>query len=456
MPATTAALPGVAVTAPRRGTAGTVLRALRSPIVQFSLSGLLVAALVAAIGMEVGRHIGTDTAIVDAKQASRLAGQGLVAPAIRDGLSRGDPEAIAAVDAVVRTHILRDGVVRVKLWAADGRIVYSDQRELIGGRFQLGAEERAAVTSGAGVEAEVSELARPENRFEGRGERRLLEVYLPIRGADGRPYLFEVYKRFSAVADGGRRVWTAFAPALLVLLALLQLVNLPLARSFARRLRRASEERAALLQRAVDASDTERRAIAADLHDGVVQDLVSVALGLEARANELDAQGHEASSGALREGARQTREGVRSLRTLLVDIYPPRLRNASLAAALEDLAATQDARGVPTSVSCDPALTVTDGSAQLLYRCVQEALRNTAKHAGPCRASIELSKIGSDVVAQIRDDGAGFDPNAAAARRGDGHIGLRALTDLVRDAGGRLEISSSPGRGTVVAVCVPG
>jgi two-component system, NarL family, sensor kinase len=127
-----------------------------------------------------------------------------------------------------------------------------------------------------------------------------------------------------------------------------------------------------------------------------------------------------------------------------------------LVAALEDLAATQAARGVPTSVSSDPALTVTDGSAQLLYRCVQEALRNTVKHAGPCRASIELSRVGSDVVAHIRDDGSGFDPTAAAARRRDGHIGLGALTDLVRDPGGRLEVSTSPGRGTVVAVSLPG
>ena len=367
---------------PRRVRRGAAVRSLlRSPMAQFAISSLLVASAIAVVGMELGEHIGSQTAIVDAKQATRLAGQGLIAPRIRAGLAAGDPRAIASLDAIVRAHVLRDGVVRVKLSAADGRIVYSDERGLIGRRFELGADERSAVARGEGVQAAISPLTRPENTFEGGAESKLLEVYLPIRGADGRPYLFEVYQRFSVVADGGKRLWTAFAPALIGLLALLQLVNLPLARSFARRLRRATEERAALLQRALDASETERRTIAADLHDGVVQDLLGVSVGLRAYAEALAEDGHETASGALRHGAAQTREGLRALRTLLVDIYPPRLLEAGLGAALDDLVAMRCSRGVDTAVSVAPAVELRDTSTRLLYRCAQECLRNTFKHA---------------------------------------------------------------------------
>ena len=438
----------------RRGGAA-VGSLLRSPLAQFAISGLLAACAIAVVGMKLGQHIGTQSAIGHAKQATRLAGEGLVAPRIQAGLATGDPQAIASLDAIVRAHVLRDGVVRVKLWAADGRVVYSDERHLIGRQFELGADERAMVARGEGVETEVSQLARAENTFEGRAESKLLEVYLPIRGADGRPYLFETYQRFSVVADGGKQLWTAFAPALLGLLVLLQLVNLPLARSFARRLRRATEERAALLQRAVDASETERRTIAADLHDGVVQDLLGVSLGLSADAEALAKEGHGAASRTLRHAAAQTREGVRALRTLLVDIYPPRLQEAGLGAALDDLAATGCSRGVATAVAVAPALELRDATARLFYRCAQESLRNTFKHGRAGQAWITLTADGEWARMEVGDDGDGFDPALMATRAREGHIGLHALTDLVRGAGGRLELTSSPGAGTVVTVSLP-
>src|SRR5205814_387613 len=119
----------------------------------------------------------------------------------------------------------------------------------------------------------------------------LLEVYVPVRATDGRPLLFEAYLRSSAVSASGRRLWLAFAPALLGGLLLLQLVNLPLARSLAGRLRRAQGERETLLHEALEASQNERRRIAADLHDGVVQDLVGTSYALSAHAARLAAGG---------------------------------------------------------------------------------------------------------------------------------------------------------------------
>jgi len=111
---------------------------------------------------------------------------------------------------------------------------------------------------------------------------------MPVHTPSGRPLLFETYLGFSDVAASGRKVWLAFLPALVVALLMLWLLQLPIALSLARRLRRAHAEREALLLRALNASDTERRVIAADLHDGVVQDLAGTSYALAVAAENVD------------------------------------------------------------------------------------------------------------------------------------------------------------------------
>ncbi len=105
------------------------------------------------------------------------------------------------------------------------------------------------------------------------------------------------------------------------------------------------------------------------------------------------------------------------------------------------------------SVSDD--LRVSEAAERLLFRVAQEAIRNAARHSGA--ASISATVAGGDgtAVLEVADDGVGFDTVAAAERPEEGHLGLRLMEDLVRDAGGRFEIDSAPGRGTVVRVEVP-
>jgi two-component system NarL family sensor kinase len=423
---------------------------LRSPVLHFAISGLVATVIIGLVAVAVLRRIGTNEAIRDAKQVARLAGEGIVQPSLTRGVLDGDPGALRALDRVIRTRVLRDGVVRAKLWAADGRIVYSDEPRLIGARYAVAADEQEALRDGR-VEAEVSDLSRPENRFE-RGEDKLLEVYLPITGPDGRPLRFETYQRFSSISASGRRLWLAVAPALIGGLILLQLVNLPLARSMVRRLRRSQAQRETLLQRAIDASDVERRRIAGDLHDGVVQDMVGVAYELSAQAART---GDDEAAGALRDGAARARDSVRALRTLLPEIYPPALHRTGLAAALEDLASTLTARGLPTTVSVDADLDLPEATERLLFRAAQEALRNAATHAGASSVTATVERVNAEARLEVADDGAGFDRALLEARPGEGHYGLRLVGDLARDAGGRAEIDSAPGRGTTVRVKVP-
>jgi signal transduction histidine kinase len=429
-----------------------VMRLRRSPVLQFAASGLLATVLIGLIAVAILRQVGTHEAIRDAKQVTRLAGEGIVAPMISSAVLRGDPRALSRLDRTVQARVRRGDIVRVKLWAADGRIIYSDEPRLIGRRYPLGTAEASALR-GQGVDAEVSDLGRPENHFE-RSAGKLLEVYLPIRGADGRPVLFEAYQRFSSISASGRRLWLAFAPALIGGLLLLQLINLPLARSLARRLRQGQSEREALLRRALDASQTERRTIAADLHDGVVQDLAGVSFTLSAHASRLNGTDPDATT-ALRDGAARTRDSIRALRTLLVDIYPPSLHTAGLEPALADLATTYTARGLATHVNSTAGLGLGEPAERLLFRCAQELLRNTLEHGGAANAWIVLGQADRRAVLQLRDDGRGFDPETLGERPEHGHFGMRMLADLVADAGGRLEIHSAPGRGTVVDVEVP-
>src|SRR4051794_18452051 len=209
-----------------------VMRVLgRSPVLQFAASGLLATIVIGLIAVAITQRTGTDEAIKVAKRVAGLAGRGIVAPAVTEDVLAEDPKALDHLDRIVDRSVLKGGVVRVKLWTRDGKIVYSDERGLVGKRFPPTAEDYEEFDNEE-VDAELSDLSRPENRYE-RQYDKLLEVYLPIRTPDGKRLRFEAYQEYSSVTAGGRRLWLAFAPALVGGLLLLQLVNLPLASSLA-------------------------------------------------------------------------------------------------------------------------------------------------------------------------------------------------------------------------------
>ena len=87
-----------------------------------------------------------------------------------------------------------------------------------------------------------------------------------------------------------------------------------------------------------------------------------------------------------------------------------------------------------------------------LYRVVQEALGNVAKHAAAREARVTVERAGADVVLAITDDGRGFDPAAARGRRG---LGLLSLDERVRLVGGRLTVDTKPQHGTQLRIVVP-
>jgi signal transduction histidine kinase len=324
----------------------------------------------------------------------------------------------------------------------------------VGQRFALGPDELGLFAAG-GADAELSDLTKPENRYE-RQEGKLLEAHTAIRTPNGTPVLFETYQRFDALSASGHRLLKALAPTLVAALAVLLLVQVPLSWSLARRLQRGHRERERLLEQAIEASDHERRRIAADLHDGVVQDLAGVAFGLAPLADDAARRGADAEAAALRDSSARLRQGVRGLRTLLVEIHPPTLETAGLEAGLSDLLSRLAAAGVETDLHVDDRAHAGSAADPLVYRVAREALRNVDAHAAARRVSVEVTCSGPGTVRLVvADDGRGFDAARRAGRAGDGHVGLTLLEQLVARAGGTLTVRSQLGEGTTVELKVP-
>ncbi len=432
----------------RRGTSANEPVSVRALVTRFALTGFVALVVVAMITAIVSRRVATEQAITDAQRVAWVSGQGIIAPGLTDAVIANDRTALQALDEKVRRFVLRGSLVRVKIWTADGTIVYSDEPRLIGEQFVVGAETRAVLATGSGS-AHVSNLEEPENRFE--VEPKLLEVYERIETMSGTPLLFEAYFRYSGVSAVGRELWGKFAPIAIGALIALQLAQLPFAWRMARRLRSGQEERERLLRHAVEASDAERRRIASDLHDGVVQELTGVSLGLAAlsRTSDVDPEAAAAASASIR-------TSIKSLRSLLVEIYPPNLHDEGLESAIGDLLSGLPSRGITTHLDAEVGDVVIDPDAVgLLYRTVQEAIRNVVTHSRATAVNVTLRVVDDEATVSVDDNGTGCTLEEIDQRSAEGHVGLRALSGLLADSGGRLEVLSAKSTGTRVLATVP-
>lgn len=219
------------------------------------------------------------------------------------------------------------------------------------------------------------------------------------------------------------------------------------------------KEREALLQQAVDASESERRRIARDLHDGVVQNLAGMAFTLTATASEMkEKDGVNGNAGLLElleTSAEETRAAMKDLRTLIIEIAPPTLRREGLHAALLEVLRTIEGAGTETRLELPSNMRLRQDRASLIFRVAQEVLRNVAAHAEAKHVSVTLKEMNKMAVLRITDDGKGFTQEDVARRRAEGHVGTNAIVELAEEAGGTLDIRSQPGKGTRVTLKVP-
>ncbi len=223
-------------------------------------------------------------------------------------------------------------------------------------------------------------------------------------------------------------------------------------------LREGMAARAELLGRLVTAQEDERRRLSRELHDGLGQELTALILGLKA----LERDTPEAAPGRARLLELEATVGriSREAHDLAVELRPTALDDIGLGAALVAYVERWSQR---TGIAAAFEPLGLDGdrlppeAETTIYRVVQEALNNVAKHAGARNVSVMVARHGGEIIAMIEDDGRGFDPEPAgrgapSARRGLGLPGMRERLALV---GGELRVDSAEGEGAAVRARIP-
>jgi two-component system, NarL family, sensor kinase len=423
------------------------MRWLTNPVVQFLATGFVTLVVVLVATSALSRSAADDEAIADARSLTRVLGASVAQPAIPPGLVDGDAAAIDQLDRTALDRLLVDDVLRIKIWDRDGVVLYSDRTELIGAVYPLDDDELEVIEHG-GTDAELSDLAKPENRFEREFGGDLLEVYTRIESPEGDPLLFEAYLSVDRIRESRAQILDRFLPITIGSLLALVLLSTPLVVLLSRRISRAARERERLLEAAVRASDDERLRIARDLHDGVVQDLAGSSMALSTVAARSEGPARE----ELEDVGRSLRVSMRALRSLLVEIYPPDLHTAGIEASVHDLVAPLVAAGVHVDVDVSGDEDASRSAIALVWRVAQESVRNVARHARASRMSLTVHRHGDRLVLEVVDDGQGFDPDSVP---GNDRFGLRAAESLVREHGGTMEVESTPGSGTTVRMEVP-
>jgi two-component system sensor histidine kinase UhpB len=225
-----------------------------------------------------------------------------------------------------------------------------------------------------------------------------------------------------------------------------------------RPLRALHAERGALLARVLDAQEAERARLARDLHDelGQIQTAVLLALrGVTAAGTVEEARERAAVAQQMAAAA------VDSTRRIAKGLAPGVLADLGLGAAAERLCEDLESA---SSLRVERAIAV--GAARLpptvevaVYRILQEALTNAAKHAGASVVRVELARDGADIRLEVSDDGVGL--VAARTRRdgarleGGGGLGLAGIRERVALLGGRLDLGAGPAGGTTLVARIP-
>ena len=221
-----------------------------------------------------------------------------------------------------------------------------------------------------------------------------------------------------------------------------------------RRLAEREEALERFAERMVEWQEHERRRMAGEIHDGISQRIVSLFFHLSAAADAIPGSPQVAAEQVAR-AQELAGAALDETRSAIAGLRPPVLDDLGLAASLESLG-----HGFPqldVQVDADP-LSMAEHAETAVYRTAQEALQNAAKHADARTIRVRLYRQKDRAVLEVTDDGTGFEmadtpaPGAPGGPTGFGLSGMRERAELL---GGRLDLASTPGRGTTVRLAIP-
>lgn len=417
-------------------------RRLPRGVVLSVIGSVVILGVLELVAIRMIDHNATTVALDEAGRFATESVEVALAPYLTDELAAGDPDAIAAISVAGDSLIDQSALTHVKIWSEDGTVLWSDEPDLIGRQFELDPDDRELFAS-QGVTVAVSPLEEAENQLEAADEDQLVEVYAGTTTTTGTPLLLEIYAPYELIPQRASALRRQFMPAMTAALVALAVAQLLLVLFLGRRLNRAERRHTDLLERMLEMSDAERRRVAAQVHDGVVQDLIGVSFGLAALAESTPEQAEPLS-----ELATSTRHSVAALRSLLGSIYPVEVPPGGWVVGIDDLVTALSQLGVDVRIDVDD-VRMSKTEEVLILRVAREALRNIASHAHASHVVIQLTERRGRLVLTVGDDGTGFEPSSQPK---DGHFGLRLIHDVIHEAGGDLTIESTSDDGTTVTV----
>lgn len=204
------------------------------------------------------------------------------------------------------------------------------------------------------------------------------------------------------------------------------------------------------LRRLLDTNERDRRLIAYEIHDGVVQDMTGALMfmqtGLSLVPSETD--GHQ----ELRRGTQFLSNAIGEIRRLLNGLRPLSLEQGGVIAALDDLVTRMADEEFMVDFHHDVQFDRLAPSLEMaIYRTVQEGVNNARKHSEASRARVRIKQDDKTIQLQVADKGCGFDPAKVDPRR----CGLSGIYERASLLGGTAQIESSPGKGTKIVVSLP-
>jgi signal transduction histidine kinase len=209
-----------------------------------------------------------------------------------------------------------------------------------------------------------------------------------------------------------------------------------------------TEELQAARRRLVELREEERRRIRRDLHDGLGPALAGLTFTLDAVRNVADSD-LERADDLLSSATDQVQTMIGDVRRLIYELRPPALDELGLVASLRGLASREDSRGTRVAVEAPASLPPLGAAVEVaIYRIVQEALTNVARHARARSCTVRLALEPTALLLEVTDDGRGF------SHRGIG-VGLSAMGERAAELGGACEITSAQGIGTTVSARLP-
>jgi len=431
---------------------------VRSALWRFALGATVTLVVLVGISVFIARAVARNATLDEASDRTATMAGTLAAPLVTSAFRQHEPDAVDDMARLMGNRMSDTKIRHIKIWSSDGTIMWSDESELIGRTYSLEPDQLEALASDKPV-SEFSDLSDPENVSERNEKGTVLETYVGARGQDGSRFLFETYMSPERTAAPQEAIVRATVLVGVAALVVFGLAVFPLSLRLARGVERAHVDRERMTKHALLSSELERRRIAQELHDGVIQDLAGAGLVLPLVADRVSDNRASREDGELLCRLHDlVTLNVQRLRSLMAQVYPPDLTGSGLVPAIENLV-LDTADQLDAELHVDRSLRLNEGAGQLVYRIVREGLRNVVKHAGASSALVEIRREDGWVHVLVADDGRGLpaEPSdvASAEVRGDdelpseeGHLGLQLLRDSVTDAHGTLELVPNRPRGT--------